>query len=256
MSRQINWSSALLWAIYLALLAVLPSHTAWAFGHFESPAAGWLGIQWGILTVWAAAFAFEAAIAALTYRLAKRIETTPRYTSGNVFLCRIVYQYLNSFGAGLFIALVVSALANFGHAVEFGQDFAIFTQYDVSPLVYSLAFGGILPLVSLLFARILADTTDAESEPNPEISRAKATIRQLKEELRVTEERAVGAETRLDATGDLVTRLFAEEKRQRILAAAERWPQLPASSIAVISESSPSYVSEVLKSNNGHQDDK
>jgi hypothetical protein len=42
--------------------------------------------------------------------------------------------------------------------------------------------------------------------------------------------------------------LFAEGKRQRILAAADRWPQLPASSIAVVASASPSYVSDVLKS--------
>jgi hypothetical protein len=244
----------------LALLAVLLPHTAWAFGHFESPVAGWLGFQWGTLSAWAAAFAFEAAIVALTHRLAKRIETTPRYTSGNVFFRRLSYQYLNSFAAGLLIALIVSALANFGHAVEFGQDFAIFAQYNVSPLIYSLAFGGILPMVSLLFARILADTTEIESGSNPELSLAKQTIKRLKEELQTAEERtsiaetkAIGAVQRFDAAGDLFARLFAEEKRQRILAAAERWPQLPASSIAVISEASPSYVSEVLKNSNGQQ---
>jgi hypothetical protein len=32
MSRQINWFSMLLWAIYLTLLAVLLPQTAWAFG--------------------------------------------------------------------------------------------------------------------------------------------------------------------------------------------------------------------------------
>ena len=47
-----------------------------------------------------------------------------------------------------------------------------------------------------------------------------------------------------------MARLFAEEKRQRVLAAAERWPQLPAASIAVIASASPGYVSEVLKSSN------
>ncbi len=196
MNRHINWSSVLLWAIYLALLAVLLPHTAWAFGHFESPIARWLGFQRGSLSAWAAAFAFEAAIAALTHRLAKRIETTPRYTTGNVFFRRLSYQYLNSFAAGLLIALIVSALANFGHAVEFGQDFAIFAKYDVSPLFYSLAFGGILPLVSLLFASILADTTETESGSNPELSQAKQTIMRLKEELQAAKEKASVAETR------------------------------------------------------------
>jgi hypothetical protein len=111
MKRQQNWSNILLWAIYLALLIVLLPHTAWVFGRFESPTAGWLNIQWGMVTAWAAAFAFEAAIAAPTHCVAslhtadrpvpsiaegsdreeqdkptKHIESTPRYTAGRVRL--------------------------------------------------------------------------------------------------------------------------------------------------------------------------
>jgi hypothetical protein len=60
MKHQRNWSSFLLWAIYLALLVVLLPHTARAFGRIESPAMGWLNIQWGMVTARVAAFAFEA----------------------------------------------------------------------------------------------------------------------------------------------------------------------------------------------------
>ena len=66
-----------------------------------------------------------------------------------------------------------------------------------------------------------------------------------------TEARASATEQSFTAAGDLVARLFAEEKRQRILAAAEHWPELPASSIAIIASASPGYVSEVLKGENG-----
>ena len=59
--------------------------------------------------------------------------------------------------------------------------------------------------------------------------------------------KANAAEQRFAAAGDLVVQLFAHEKRQRILAAAEHWPELPASSIAIITSASPSYVPEVLK---------
>ncbi|NOR83389.1 MAG: hypothetical protein GQ526_07855 [Ardenticatenales bacterium] len=266
MKRQRNWSNILLWTIYLALLAVLLPHTAWAFGRFESPAVGWLNVQWGMVTAWAAAFAFEAAIAALTHKLAKHIETTPRYTAGRVWLRRISHQYLNAYAAGLLVAVGVSVLANFGHAVEFGRDFAtpaqgrycVFGQYKIPRQLYSLAFGGILPLVSLMFARILANTAETEAEVNPELSKAKQTIKELRSELKAAkdhlanaEARANAAEQRFSAAGDLVARLFAEEKRQRILAAAEHWPELPASSIAIITSASPGYVSEVLKAGNG-----
>ena len=258
MNRLSNWSNTLLWVIYLALLAVLLPHTAWAFSRFEPQTAGWLGVPWGIVTAWAAAFAFEAAIAALTHKLARRIEATPRYTAGRVPLRRLSYQYLNAYAAGLFVALAVSALANFAHAVEYSRDFAIFGRYSVPPLLYSLTFGAILPLVSLLFARILGDTTATEATANPELTRAKQTIKELQADLDAAEERltdaesrALAAEQRFAAAGDLFARLFAEEKRQRILAAAERWPELPAASIAIIASASPGYVSEVLKSGDG-----
>ena len=135
MKRQRNWSSILLWIIYLALLAVLLPHTAWAFSRFEPTGLGWLGVPWGMVTAWAAAFAFEAAIAALTHKLAKHIESTPRYTAGRVWLRRISYQYLNAFSAGLLVAVGVSVLANFGHAVEYGRHFAIYGSYRIPPLL-------------------------------------------------------------------------------------------------------------------------
>jgi hypothetical protein len=217
-----------------------------------------LGIPWGIVTAWAAAFAFEAAIAALTHKLAKRIETTPSYPVGRVMLRRVSFQYLNAYAAGLFVALAVSALANFAHAVEYSRDFAIFGRYQVPPLLYSLTFGAILPLVSLLFARILGDTAATEATVDPELTKAKQTIKTLKADLDGTEaclveaeSRALVSEQRFAAAGDLFARLFAEEKRQRILAAAERWPELPAASIAIIASASPGYVSEVLKSGDG-----
>ena len=211
-----------------------------------------------MVTAWAAAFAFEAAIAALTHKLAKHIESTPRYTAGRVWLRRISYQYLNAFSAGLLVAVGVSVLANFGHAVEFGRDFAIFGQHKIPPLLYSLAFGGILPLVSLVFARILANTAETEVGTNSELTQAKQTIKQLRSEvaalgdhLSQAEARANASEQRFAAAGDLVARLFAEEKRQRILAAAERWPQLPASSVAIVAGASASYVTEVLRGRDG-----
>ena len=260
MKQLSNWSTNLLWVIYLALLAVLLPHTAWAFNRFEPQANGWLGASWGVITAWAGAFAFEAAIAALTHQLAKRIETTPRYSAGHVALRRFSYQYLNAYAAGLFVALGVSAQANFAHAVEYSREFAIFDRYSVSPLLYSVTFGGILPLVSLLFARILGDTANTEATSNPELTKAKQTIKELQAaldtaETQITdaEARALAAEQRFAAAGDLFARLLAEEKRQRILAASERWPQLPASSVAIIASSSPGYVSEVLKERDGHK---
>lgn len=240
-----NWASRILWTVYLALLAVLLPHTAWAFSRFEPPT------RWGTVTAWAAAFAFEAAIAALTHKLAKHIESVRGSKS------RFKRRYLNAYSAGLLVAVVVSALANLAHSVEFGQPLVIFAVWGVPFGLYSVAFGGILPLTSLIFARVLSNVMDTESTevaPNPELERAKTTVADLRRELKETEARAKDAELRANqaeqrfgAAGDLFVRLFADEKRQRILAAAERWPALPLAAIAVIAESSPSYVSEVLK---------
>jgi septal ring factor EnvC (AmiA/AmiB activator) len=101
-------------------------------------------------------------------------------------------------------------------------------------------------------------TADIEVGANPELAKARQTIKQLRSELVAVEEhltqaeaRAKAAEQRFAAAGDLVARLFAEEKRQRILAAAEHWPELPASSIAIVTSASPGHVSEVLKGENG-----
>lgn len=65
-----------------------------------------------------AAFAFEAAIAALTHKLAKHIESTPRYTAGRVRLRRILYQYLNAYAVVLLVAVWISAARRSGVDVE------------------------------------------------------------------------------------------------------------------------------------------
>jgi hypothetical protein len=112
------------------------------------------------------------------------------------------------------VAVGVSVLANFGHAVEFGRDFAtpaqgrccVFGQYKIPPLLYSLAFGGILPLVALMFARILANTAETEGATNPELTQAKEIIKKLRSDLLATEEHLADAEARANA--------------------AEQWPEL------------------------------
>jgi len=257
------WINRVLWIIYIALLAVLLPHTAWAFKQFEPKGWAWIG--------WVAAFAFEAAIAAFTWRLKQLIETTPNYRAGMVWLRRFKYRYFSPYGLGLFAALIISAVANWAHAVEFGQEFAVFARYSIPTWAFSVGFGAILPLISLLFARVLAEAQDTEEEANQDLIEAKQTIKELRQQLReaetartsaeeqakedriIAEQKIYKAEQRFAAIGELVARLFAEEKKQRILAARTQWPQLPAASIAIIAESSPSYVSEVL-SENGEQD--
>lgn len=250
-ARKHITTNTLLWLVYIALLAVLLPHTAWAFGKFE-PSTGL-----GPFVAWAAAFSFEAAIAVLTHKLARHIEATPKRLRGPA---QFVYRYANAYALGLVVALGVSVLANLAHAVEFGSAIVIFAQWGIPSWAYSLAFGAVLPLTSLLFARVLSNVSESEDAADPELERANAEIKELRRSLRQAEAAAQAAEaaraeaeTRFAAAGELVARLFDGEKRQRILAARATWPQLPAAAIAIIAASSASYVSEVLAESEGQQ---
>jgi len=228
---------ALLWTIYLILLAVLLPHTAWAAGRFEPDGWTWLG--------WAFAFAFELAIAALTWRLKQVIETTRKVKGWRRWVCK----YLNWYSVGLLASVAISAAANWAHAVEFGTPFKVFSTYGIPPLLYSVAFGAILPLCSFLFAHILADTDEAEPEQDAALVEARGEITRLKHALRETEQRAIQAEQRFQAVGDLAVRLFSAQKSDRILAAHQLWPELPQRSIALIADTSPGHVSDTLSKN-------
>ena len=229
-----DWSTVLLWAVYLALLGVLLPHTAWAFGQFEPD--GWIGLGW------IAAIAFEGAIAAFTWRFKERIEATPGYRSGNVSWRKFKYRYLHVYSLGLLVAIGVSSLANWAHSVEYSQAFTVFERYRIPPLLYTIAFGAILPMCSLLFARILADVQDSEQDVDSESAAVKQDNTQLRRELRETERRLQRAE---DAAR-LLLELTAEDKAQRILAAHGQWPELSQVALAQIAGASPSYVSQIL----------
>jgi hypothetical protein len=265
-------TTIILWIVYICLLGVLLPHTAWAFSQMEP--LGW----GGLLTAWVAAIAFEASIAVLTHKLAQHMEGVRRRTGWG----RFSYMYLNAFALGLLAATLISALANLAHAVEFGKSLLIFAEWGIPQGVYSVAFGGILPVVSLIFARVLSNVADTEETANPELVTANITIRDLRNTIRqneqaakvelataeqrrldteqqarevfakleaeriAAEQRAELAEQRFGAAGDLMALLFAENKRDRIIAAKRQWPQLNGSAIAQLTDSKPNYVSEVL----------
>ena len=201
----------------------------------------------------------------LTHKLAKHLETTKPVThtrrNSDGTQTRITdawatfqARYVNAISLGLVMATVVSALANLAHAVEFGQPLRIFAEWGIPQEFYSLAFGGVLPFVSLLFARVLSNVVESEEAPNPELQQAKATVTELSRKLReageqvkAAEEKARLAEDRFGAAGDLMKALMSDDKKERIVLVRRQWPQLTQSSIAVITGASPSHVSEVLK---------
>lgn len=258
-----NLTTKILWAVFIGLLAVLLPHTAWLFGQFEAQSQDGL-FDLGTVAAWAGAFAFESAIAVLTHKLAKHIENAPkRFHQGPKWFSdwpKFKYRYVNSYSLGLVIAVMVSVLANLAHSVEFGRELAIFAQWGIPAKVYQVAFGGALPVVSLLFARVLSNVSETEDENNPELDKANQAIDELRKENRITarqvkeaeerariaEDQARNAEAKFSAAGELFARIFADEKKQRILAARKQWPELPASAIAIITDTSASYVSEVI----------
>jgi len=239
-----------LWIIYLSLLAVLLPHTAWAFAQFE-PVGSWE------FTPYLAALAFEAAIAALTHKLAKHIESGKRHSSA---WRKFQYQYLNIYSLGLISCLAISSLANLAHAVEFGTEIKIFTVWGVPFGLYAVVFGAVLPCISYVFARVLSNAVDEDSAEDPATIELRSKVGELNRQLRESERakaqaerltldaerKAQEAEARFAAAGDLMRFLCAPEKRERILFAKKQWPQLTGSAIAIMTESQPSYVSEVL----------
>lgn len=228
-------SNTIIWIIYIALLAVLLPHTAWAFAKFEP--------QGGVILAWSLAFVFEGALAVFTYKLALHIEHVPNIKNK---WRRFSVRYLNAYGLGLFVFWCVSTLANLSHSVEFGQRLKILDDWSIPFSLYAVAFGAILPLVSLLFARVLSNAIETEHETDPEIARLNTTVRELNKKLRETEQQRNEAEQRFHAVGDVLVKLFSENKADRIIAVHERWPQLPVRSKAIIADVSASYVSEVL----------
>jgi len=238
-------TTVVLWLVYFALLAVLLPHTAWAFSQFEPEATAVLGLRITAVA-WLAAIAFEASIAVLTHRLAGHIESVPNYKDA---WRRFRARYLNAYSLGLVTAVLVSALANLAHAVEFGRPMALTDSRSWLFAVYVVAFGAVLPFVSLLFARVLSNVTEADTAElvaNPELEAAKQAVASLRAQLKAANQRAADAEARFAAAGDLM-RLLSEDKRERILVARQRWPELPQTAVALIAGASPSYVSDVLK---------
>lgn len=238
-----NMTNKVLWIVYLSLLAVLLPHTAWAFQQFEPARTGWYIFDNISLTAWLAALAFEAAIAALTHKLSEHIEATKKGLKGRE---RFVYQYLNAYSIGLILSLCISSMANLAHAVQFGWQIKIFTDWKVPFGVYAFVFGAVLPLISYLFARVLSNETEQDAIEDPQLLQLRQDNSNLRKQLRDSQASEAAIRARLDAMGDVFVRLMSEDKKTRILAAAERWPKLPGSSIATITDTSGAYVSEVL----------
>lgn len=243
--RRLTSRKALGWFIYLGMLAVPLPNTAWMFRQFEPT-----GLAFS--PSWLVAIAFEAAIAYFAHRVVARLEDRRRKES--VF-ANFLRNYLNINSVALFASLVVSGMANYAHAVEFTRAAVLFTGNAWVLAVYRVVFGAALPVISLLFAGALANEPQEDaSEASPELLKARQTIAEQKAALAegVRERKSLEAkmaelQSLQSAYGAILARLFAQDKAERILAASQLWPALPQRSIALMTDASVGYVSEVLK---------
>ncbi len=270
-------SSHILWGIFIALLLVLLPHTAWFFAQFESQEVitifGYEASFLNSFIPYAAAFAFEAAIAALVHRLAEHLEKA-KVKPGNqpMWVRKVLARYANIYSLALLIVVSISSIANYAHAVEFGQPIKVFVQLGIPLAVYAVVAGAVLPFCSLLFARVLSNVIDTEQESDPEMERVKAqardTERKYKEQAQDLTKQIQALSKQLDETnrkqaetekkfGDYLG-LLAEDKKTRVLTARAIWPDLAYSGLEVITGAKAGYISEVLNNNkpvvalNGH----
>lgn len=248
----------LLWAVYIGVLVVIAPHTQWMFSQFEPSEMHGLA--------WVAAIVFEAAIFAVTHLLVRHIEKR-RASTFNFEKARMWpvfqwwpmfrYRYINAYTVLLFIAVFISGWANLAHAVQFGQPLTIVSTWNIPSSFFSVAFGGVLPLVNLLFAAVIAQVDDSESTTDPALEQAKAEKREAEkrakeaEKARAEFERLLGeSEQRYRAIGDVVRYLFEQRDplHDRILYVRKTFPQLSQNGISQILGCSVSTVNDAVKS--------
>lgn len=263
MEKYINFKN-LLWLVYISILVVITPHTQWMFAQLEPLDRKWVS--------WVAAVGFESTIFVVTHLLVDHIQRRKLATFNfekqrmNIWLQWwpvFCYRWLNVYTFLLFVACGISAGANLAHAVEFAQPLRIVTDWGVPSSTLTMAFGGILPLVNLLFAAIISNEDDNEGLPDPALLQAKAELKETKTEVRNArtaqkdaEKRMLNAEQllaeseqRYRAIGDVVRYLFGtnEPLHDRIRFTRKTFPQLSQNGISQILGCSVSTVNEALK---------
>jgi hypothetical protein len=259
----------LLWMVYASILAVITPHTKWMFAQLEPQANEW--------SAWVAAVGFEATIFVVTHLLVKHIERRKagtfnferqrleKGTLGQYFTWWPVFRYrwLNTYTLLLFLACGISAGANLSHAVEFARPLKIVSDWGVPAGALTVAFGGILPLVNLLFAAVIADVDDSEQPADPALVKTREELREAKAALKEANSaaekanaekdqanaRAIEAEQQMRGVANLMRFLFDRDMqlRDRIRGLAEARPDLSQNRIAGIIGCSTSTVNEALR---------
>jgi hypothetical protein len=227
----------LLWLVYILFLGVLMPHTAWTFGQFQQNKSEYNPLAWML------AFAVESVIAVFTHKLAEYL-SSQRKKKG---FTALLEKWVNGYSIGLVMVLIISSIANLAYAVQFAGSLVVFTDWGIPVQVYEFTFGAMLPFVSLVFALVLSKMADDEQEVDPILDEAKKALSEVRSQLRESERGRKLAEERFGTVTDIAKMFVGENKRERIIAMYQRWPSLPHTAIAQMTEASPAHVSEVLK---------
>jgi DNA-binding transcriptional regulator YiaG len=264
----------LFWGVYITFLFVLLPQAAWTIGQFQDMT----GTQWAFMGVtasplaWSLAAVIEATIAIVTHRLNVHwMEMPKRYKADDMAKKRFAYRWLNVYAVTLIVAMLISAVANYTHVVQFTNPaLQVFKNSAWAVQVYQLIFGFALPGVSFVFARTLSTMRESEQEDDPAFAKAKAdlkeansNIRSLEQSIRQTEQQYSAklketehllyeSEQRYRAVGDVVRWLFGKEEvlAERIRGIRTSFPNLSQNGIAQLLGCSVSTVNDALK---GHR---
>lgn len=145
--------------------------------------------------------------------------------------------------AAVFVAVLAPSIGANVRGVRLGA--VLSSSFSLYTWASMVALSTIAIVVSVGFAQKenVKPATDTEAEKWREL--AKAAERKALE----AEAQANAANARFDAAGDMMRLLVSENKRDRILAARQQWPELPVTWLALVAGASPSYVSEVINGN-------
>lgn len=142
--------------------------------------------------------------------------------------------------AAVFVAVLAPSIGASVRGVRLGEILA--NSWGLFGWASMVALSTIAIVVSVGFAQ----KENNQAPTDPEIERLKAEKKAAEHRAEIAEAAANSANARFDAAGDMMRLLMSESKRDRILAARQRWPELPVTWLALVAGTSPSYTSEVL----------
>ncbi len=247
-SNKIFNLNNLFWITYIGLLVVMLPHTTFVAEQVFSD----------IYTAIAVAVVFELSIFGFSVAFKSQIEDGRRLrrrrkgdnveSRVSLGFRKLNHTYFNVYFMGLIVTSVLSGLANFTYAVEFfgeGNELKIIEQYNMSPTIFHVGFGLILPVIAVFFTFVLAERISLDD--TDEISQEAEQIISLKEQLIVDEKQITRLTQQLKQVKIYKVLHDHTNKEQRLVAAFTIYPKLNNSGASIIARCDPSYVTMLKK---------